>query len=271
MPELPEVETIARCLRPLLLGRAVLDVRIAWPGAVDRPAPADFTARLPGQRVDSVERRGKYLLLALGRKSGPADTLLIHLRMSGRLSLVSAAEPPPKHLRVCFVLDDGRELRFVDTRKFGRLYLVSDPAEIVGRLGPEPLADDFSADDLRRLCAGRARAIKPLLLEQTFIAGVGNIYADEALFRAGIDPRRSANSLDRERVGRLYVGLRAVLRQAIEHQGADLGDGVYGQGSQREHLQVYGREGKPCFACNTTIEKIRLSQRGTHFCPRCQT
>ncbi len=271
MPELPEVETIVRSLRQPLVGRTFADVEVSWSRTVATPSPAELAARLPGQRVEAIGRRGKYLVFSLSRGRELADTLLIHLKMSGWLRLAPADEPVHKHVRAILSLDDGRQLRFRDMRKFGRLYLVADPDEVVGHLGPEPLAKDFSPAELGRLLQKRSRQIKPLLLDQTFLAGVGNIYADESLFRAGLDPRRRANSLSEPEIERLYHGVCQVLSQAIKHGGTDLGNGVYRRGSHREQLRVYGRTEEPCLVCGTPISRIRLGQRSTHFCPRCQT
>jgi formamidopyrimidine-DNA glycosylase len=264
VPELPEVETTAHRLAPDLVGCTITAVRLDW--ARHTPDPDLLCSLLPGRKVTHVGRRGKFIVIALD----PSDrTLLIHLRMSGRLSIVPARTEPDPYAHTVLALEDGRELRFSDTRKFGQLYLPADPEEILARLGPEPLSPEFTPAWLAEALAGRRRAIKPLLLEQTFVAGLGNIYTDEVLFRAGIDPRRPANSLDEGEVDRLHGAIRGVLREAIDHQGTSL-DWVYPEGGMEDRLQVYGRAGEPCVCCRTTIERIVLGQRGTHFCPSCQ-
>ncbi len=264
MPELPEVETTVRLLRPELVGRTFTAVQLDW--LRHTPDPEALRMLLPGRRVIGLSRRGKFLVFALL----PADrTLLIHLRMSGRLEVVPRDAPPDRHAHTVLGLDDDRELRFSDTRKFGQLYLPSDPAEVLGKLGPEPLSAAFTAGWLAEQAAKRRRAIKPLLLEQTFLAGLGNIYTDEALHRAGVDPRRPANSLTRPEVNSLHAAIRATLQEAIDHQGTSF-DWVYPDGGMQERLRVYGRGGNPCVTCGTPVERITLGQRGTHFCPQCQ-
>lgn len=270
MPELPEVETIACELQSCLIGRAITAVEIHWPRTIATPSPAEFKRRLSGQTVQGVGRRGKFLLVRL---SGGA-TLLIHLRMSGRLLLASPESSPEKHVRVAFFLDDGSVLYFQDTRKFGRMWLVDDPQLVLRKLGPEPLSDDFTLETFTRLIAKRSGRLKPLLLNQSFLAGLGNIYADEALFRARLHPCRRANSLDEAEITRLYHAIRQVLGEAITRQGTTF-DGSYqrvdgSSGDFQHSLRVYQRTGEPCQNCGTAIERITLGGRGTHFCPRCQ-
>jgi formamidopyrimidine-DNA glycosylase len=230
----------------------------------------EFQERIAGRQVMSVGRRGKYLLIGLD-----AGHLLIHLKMSGRLSVAPAGEPLDKHTHTVFDLDDGRQLRFQDTRKFGRVYLVDEIDEVTGKLGPEPLADDFTVDDFCRLLALRSGRLKSLLLNQQFLAGIGNIYADEALFAAQLHPLRRADSLTPNEQARLYEAIRAVLQRAIEDHGTTLGDGGYvdawGQtGAYQERIAVYGRQGAACFSCRTTIERMVIGGRSTHYCPTCQ-
>jgi formamidopyrimidine-DNA glycosylase len=271
MPELPEVETVARGLRASLVGRTIVGVGVRWARSVVPPDPAAFVRRLTGQTVADVGRRGKWVVIALAG----GGTLLIHLRMSGRL-VVGAGEPSDdRHLRVLFSLDDGRRLRFFDQRKFGRLVLTSDPQQVLGDLGPEPLGDDLTAARLGEMLARRRGRIKPLLLNQRFLAGLGNIYADEALWRAGIHPLRQADTLVSAEVRRLHRGIRAVLRAAIEGGGTTLPDAGYQRVDGRSgefagQLSVYGRAGQPCPRCGTDVERIKVSQRGTHLCSRCQ-
>ena len=271
MPELPEVETVARGLHTLLVGRTITGVDVRWARSVVPPDPAVFARRLADQTVASVGRRAKWVVIKLDG----GDTLLVHLRMSGRLVIGMGESADDRHLRVAFALDDGAWLRFFDQRKFGRLVLVSDPQEVLGDLGPEPLEDGFTAIRLGEMLARRRGRIKPLLLNQRFLAGLGNIYTDEALWQAGVHPLRRADTLTAAEVRRLHEGIRAVLQAAIESGGTTLPDAGYQQADGRwgefaVQLAVYGRAGQPCLRCGVGVERIRVSQRGTHFCPCCQ-
>ena len=279
MPELPEVETVARGLHAALVGHTIVDVKVLWARSVESSDPDTFARRLSGQIVAGVGRRGKWLTIALAGN----DTLLVHLRMSGQLvveTLASSVEPSEacldsRHLRAVFLLDDGRRLSFVDARKFGRLWLGSDPAEVLGGLGPEPLADEFTAEGLAQALGQRRGHIKPLLLDQRFLAGLGNIYTDETLWRARIHPLRQANTLTPAETRRLHAVIQAVLRAAIAGGGTTLADETYRQadgqaGGFAGHLAVYGRAGEACLRCGATVERITIGQRSTHFCPRCQ-
>jgi formamidopyrimidine-DNA glycosylase len=271
MPELPEVETVARGLRASLVGRTIVDVEVHWVRSITAPEPAAFAQRLKGQTVADVGRRGKWIAIALN----DGDTLLVHLRMTGQLLLDSGDRSDDQYARVLFLLDDGRRLRFSDTRKFGRIVLTADPDEVLGELGPEPLADDFTAVRLGELLAGRRGRIKPLLLDQRFLAGLGNIYASEALWRASVHPLRRADSLSPAEVQRLHEALRSVLRAAIAEGGTTLADAAYQQtngqpGEFARKLAVYGREGEPCPRCGMEIERIKVGQRSTYLCPHCQ-
>ncbi len=265
MPELPEVETIVRGLE--ITGQRILRVRVLWPGSV-RPSPDQFVHRLEGQRVVGVGRRGKWLKVSLSE----GDSLLIHLRMSGRLLFGRDTHP---HTRVVLELEDGRHLCFEDPRKFGRMVLTRHPEHLLDSLGPEPLSEGFTADLLGEMLAVRRGRLKPLLLNQRFLAGLGNIYTDQALWEAGIHPLRRANTLSAEEVARLHRAIQDVLRRAIERSGTTLNDGGYvradGQpGRFASLLTVYGRAGEPCPRCSTPIVRIRVGGRGTHLCPRCQ-
>ena len=270
MPELPEVETVVRGLREPLLGRRITGAWLDWPNSLVFPAPDEFLAALPGESFRKLGRRGKYILAELDHA-----TLIIHLKMTGRLYVapIGAEHEADRWVHFRFGLDDGRELRFSDARKFGRVYLVPDAARIVGALGPEPLADDFSFEAFQARLAGRSGILKPLLLNQAFVAGIGNIYADEALHRAGLHPLRAANSLSEEEQRRLYVGVREALAEGVLRQGASIRwyrkpDGT--QGTSQETFRAYGRTGQPCPVCGTPIERIVVGQRATHFCPTCQ-
>jgi len=270
MPELPEVETIARDLRRAKLpGQTFTSVQVFWARTVACPDEASFRARLTGQTVAAVARRGKFLRLDL---SG-TETLLIHLRMTGRLYLAPAAEAAMPHLRVSFDLGDGRQLRFHDMRKFGRMYLTADPDSILGKLGPEPLDETFRAGDLQNLLAGRKMMLKPLLLDQRLIAGIGNIYADEALFLAGLHPQRHASTLSPAEGAALFHALRQVFTLALENRGTTLDDyrTVTGKpGENQDSLQVFRQTGQPCPRCGQPIERLVVGGRGTHICPHCQ-
>jgi formamidopyrimidine-DNA glycosylase len=270
MPELPEVEYVARQLRAAMEGRTVVAAEVRWSKAISVPAVEEFCAALRGQRVVGVSRRAKHLLVALES----AGTLVIHRRMTGNLTLVpSGAEP--LYTRVRFALDDGRDLIFSDPRKFGRIALLA-PDELeaaLGALGPEPLEDAFTPEVLAERLAGRGRALKALLLDQTVIAGLGNIYADEALYRARLHPTRAAASLTQAEVAALCWGIRDALRTGLEHGGTTFGrhrDAYDEAGTNVDHLDVYRRTGQPCRRCGTAIVRIAVAQRGTHFCPRCQ-
>ncbi len=270
MPELPEVEMVARGLRAPLTGRRVQGLWSDWPRVMHSPPTEEFAARIDGQVFRAVSRRGKFLLCALD-----SETLIVHLRMTGRL-YVAANEKQVEadrwvHFRL--QLDEGLQLRFSDARKFGRVWLTADPATVTSALGPEPLSRHFTSRWLRNRLQSRSRAIKPLLLDQGFLAGVGNIYADEALNRARIHPLRPANSLGEAEANALHRALRAALRAGIEHEGASINwyrkpDGS--RGESQSNFRVYGRNGEPCPRCATPVVKSVVAQRGTHFCPRCQ-
>ena len=274
MPELPEVETTVRDLAPALFGRRITGAQVLWPRTVAAPYPDEFAARAAGQSFVRFDRRAKFILLHLDG----GDCLIVHLRMTGRLRVVPAGEAPSPYTRVAFGLDDGSSLHFDDARKFGRMWLVDDPGAVLSKLGPELVGEGFSADVLARALAGRRAAVKALLLDQRIAAGVGNIYADEALFAAGIDPRRPAGSLTVDEIARLRDALVAVLEDAIAAGGSSLGassaqnylrpDGS--RGEYREKHQVYQRTGQPCLTCGTPIERAVIAQRSTHFCPHCQ-
>ncbi|MBN1977652.1 MAG: bifunctional DNA-formamidopyrimidine glycosylase/DNA-(apurinic or apyrimidinic site) lyase [Anaerolineae bacterium] len=271
MPELPEVETVARGLRATLPGRTITAVKVLWARSVVPLKPNAFARRLAGQTITGVGRRGKWIVMSLSK----GDTLLIHLRMSGRLLVEAEDCLDSRHLRAVFLLDDGRRLSFVDQRKFGRLHLTDDPGQVLKALGPEPLSDAFTAERLTETLKRRKGRIKPLLLNQRFLAGLGNIYADESLWRARIHPLRSADTLTPAEVRRLHEAIRAVLAAAIASGGTTLDDEAYRQadgqpGEFLGKLVVYGREGQPCPRCKQIIERIVVGQRGTHFCPSCQ-
>jgi formamidopyrimidine-DNA glycosylase len=270
MPELPEVETIARNLRrgadgvPALPGRVIRRAILRWPGHIGQPSVGTFRRRIAGRIILDVQRRGKYLVFPLD-----CGTLLIHLKMTGDLVLSAARSTRDPFERTVFVLDGGRELRFNDARKFGRVYLVDDPSEVLGALGPEPLSRSFTPGSLAERLAGRHRFLKPLLLDQRFLAGLGNIYADEALHRARLHPLRRSDTLTQEEAYRLWKGIRGALRQGLRHNGASL-DWVYRGGGFQHHFRVYQRAGKPCPTCGTLVVRSVIGQRAAHYCPSCQ-
>ncbi len=271
MPELPEVETTAADLRPLLTGRRFTDAHVSWPRTLAEPDPMSLAERMRDRQIIDVGRRGKYLLIHLD--SG--DTLIVHLRMTGHLAVVPVGSPAlaDAHLRAWFDLAGGDHLIFTDARKFGRVWLVDDLARVVGKLGPEPLDWTFTAEVLAGRLQGRRTAIKAVLLDQTVVAGVGNIYADEALFRAGIHPLRRAASLTAGETAALRDAIRAVMTESIDQRGTLLRDyrTPYGaDGAFQERLRVYQQTGRPCPRCGAAIERIRVTQRSTHFCPQCQ-
>jgi len=269
MPELPEVETIVNQLRPHLRGRRIETVWVGWERIVDRPSVPEFRQLLRGQTFAGALRRGKFLLFPLL----DGDHLLIHLRMTGSLLLKTPGEEPDRHTHAVLTLDDGQRLHYRDVRKFGRLYLVQDPEEVVGSLGPEPLAPEFGAAQLGERLAGRRAAIKSLLLDQRIVAGLGNIYVDEALFRSGIHPLRVGGSIRADELDALHLAVRNVLSEAIAHGGSTVQDyrSSWGEsGRFQEQLRVFRRQGEACPRCGTVLERIRVGGRGTHFCPRCQ-
>jgi formamidopyrimidine-DNA glycosylase len=271
MPELPEVETVARELRPLLIGREFASARVLWPRTIAEPDPESFALRVAGQRIVDISRRGKYILSTL--VSG--DTLIVHLRMTGRLSVapIDSPELAETHVRAVLYLAGGDVLVFNDARKFGRIWLVPDANSVIGKLGPEPLAWDFTPDVLASRLRTRRTSLKALLLDQTIVAGVGNIYADEALHLAGLHPLRSGAGLNDEEVTRLHAAIQNVLTDAIGERGTTLRDyrPPYSmQGAYQDHLQVYQQTDRPCPRCGAPIQRIRVTQRSTHYCPHCQ-
>jgi formamidopyrimidine-DNA glycosylase len=264
MPELPEVETIARYLRPSLLGRKVISAQLLWPRTLAAPSLAQFHDRISGQTIQEVRRRGKFVILMLS-----TDALLIHLRMSGDLRVEADVGAVRVHDRLILTLDDGMRLAFEDTRKFGRAWLVEDPASVTASLGPEPMEDSFTADLLYWALQSRRRILKSLLLDQAFIAGLGNIYTDESLYRARLHPLTPSRSVSIEQAQALWQAIRETLLDGIRLNGASI-DWVYRGGDFQNHFRVYQRTGQPCLQCGGTIERILVGQRGTHFCPVCQ-
>lgn len=280
MPELPEVETVARDLRRLVLGATISGARVSWPRTLRTHDPATFAAGVTGRRVEAVGRRAKLVVVTL---SG-GRALTVHLKMTGQLFVLPAIVPIDPYERLAILLDDGREIRFRDIRKFGRVGLYErDPAtgELVegeeGRPlfrhhGPEPLEAAFTLQAFRERLHGRRGRLKTLLVDQAFVAGIGNIYADEALWRARLHPLRSAASLRPADERRLYAAIREILAEAIERRGSSIDDYTApdGDGGMQERLDVYQRTGQACPRCGRAVRRIVIGQRASHFCSWCQ-
>ncbi|MFC2006912.1 bifunctional DNA-formamidopyrimidine glycosylase/DNA-(apurinic or apyrimidinic site) lyase [Chloroflexota bacterium] len=269
MPELPEVETTKNELSPHIVGRRVTDVALFWTGIVRQLASDTFCSRLIGQRITRVTRRGKYLVLDL---SG-GEFLVFHLKMTGSLLLAGSTADLPKYIRAIICLDDGTSLFFRDPRKFGVMRLVRDIDIIVGELGPEPLETNFTSQLLASRLKQRTAPLKALLIDQNLIAGIGNMYADEALFASRIHPLRTVGSLSRDDIKRLHTAIRKVLRLGISNKGASTDtyirpDGTLG--TAHFQFKVAHRGGEACPNCGTSIERITVRNRGTYFCPKCQ-
>jgi formamidopyrimidine-DNA glycosylase len=264
MPELPEVETIARTLRPALIGKTILSVDLRWARTLAAPSPRSFIKKIIGQRIESISRRAKFLDIRLSDLH-----FILHLRMSGDLLVVLGGYLPAKHDRLVARLSEDSCLVFSDPRKFGRVWLVEDPADVFGDLGVEPLSADFSPEWLFSALHQRRRQLKPLLLDQTFLAGMGNIYTDEALHLAKLHPLSPSDMVTKKQARGLWQAILEVLEEGIRRNGASI-DWVYRGGDFQNHFRVYGRTGEPCPVCKTPIERITVGQRGTHFCPHCQ-
>lgn len=270
MPELPEVETIVRDLARLLPGSTLRGVEVLRPDLIDGDTPEGFAGKVRGRRIAGVTRRAKNIVIDLG-----GGRLLVNLGMTGRLLVTRAKDEEPTHLGVRFSLDRGRELRYHDVRRFGRLWTMTEEEWRAwdGALGVEPLSGDFSDGWLRENAARSRVAIKTWLMDQARVVGVGNIYASEALFRAGVDPRRPANALAPEELARVREGVRQVLREAIEHRGTtflDYRDARGEEGAFAARLRVYDREGQPCTVCTSPVRRVVQGGRSTFFCPSCQ-
>jgi formamidopyrimidine-DNA glycosylase len=274
MPELPEVQTVVNDLNDAdIVGVTIRSAGVFWPRTVAEPSPRLFCRRLKGQNFTGIRRRGKYLVFEVS----DGHTMLLHLRMSGRLHLVAADIPRHKHEHVIVSFDDGRQLRFHDTRKFGRLHLLKDPERILDRLGIEPLAPGFTVTALAGCLEHRKRLLKPLLLDQTCIAGLGNIYVDEALWESGLHPCRLAVSLSKTEIKALHRTIPRVLKRGLKNLGTTLGTGkgnfysvANRRGRNKDLLSVFRRTGHPCPRCESPIERIIVGQRSTHICSNCQ-
>jgi formamidopyrimidine-DNA glycosylase len=281
MPELPEVETVARGLRLSILGRRILSVTLGKTDFIDDPAALE--QYLPGRQIEAVERYGKFMLLRLSPVQAAASvsengdaaraSLLVHLGMTGQLAPSPAAQPHAKHTHVCMLLDDGRELRYTDPRRFGRMAYLTEAslAEELTAFGADPL--EVSAEEFAARIGSRNARIKALLLDQSILRGVGNIYADESLWRAKIHPARVGASLSKKEMATLRKVLQDILQKAIVLRGSSISDFLDANGEPGEyqqHHRVYGREGKRCYRCRTTIRRVIVAGRSSHFCPKCQ-
>lgn len=280
MPELPEVETVVRDLRPQLTGRRIQTIQLSRdPAALARvirhPTPRAFARRLKGQTIETVHRRGKYIVMSL---QNHGSQFVVHLGMTGHLRVWEPEEAAVKHTHFRALLSSGLELRYDDARQFGRLLLGTE-AELVearafpARLGPEPIHGDLTEAEFERLVRARRRPVKSALLDQSFLAGVGNIYADEACFRAGIRPSRWTHRLTARERRALYASIQEVLENSIAARGSSIINYVdaFGlRGSNQEKLLVYGRGGEPCLRCGTPLQATRLAGRGTVYCRQCQ-
>ncbi len=274
MPELPEVETIIRELKKIIINKKIVEIKVHEAMVIGYPDNEQrFIDDLKGQKIINISRRGKYIVMSLDREM----KLVIHLRMSGKLLIKDSSQKYNKHSHVIFKLNNGQDLRFNTIRKFSRVYLVKNSCmENAGglvNLGPEPLSDNFTLKDFKSLFKGRRAFIKSLLLNQKFLAGMGNIYTDEALFRAGIKPDRKANTLTDKKISALYSAIKEVLRDGINYGGTSFSDYVNTMGHEgdfQKQLMVYQREGEDCLKCGCKIVKDKLCGRSTHYCPHCQ-
>lgn len=264
MPELPEVETFVRSLRPELVGRTILAANLLWKRTLAAPSPPEFAGQITGQKINGLTRRAKYLHLEL-----TGLHLFIHLRMSGDLCMRPLPHTPAPHDRLILELSDGRALIFNDARKFGRAWLTAHPEDVTGHLGPEPFDPAFTPEVLHANLHQRRRQMKALLLDQGFLAGLGNIYTDEALHLSGVHPLRLSDTISPAEAEGLHQAIQTVLLTGIKNNGASI-DWVYRGGNFQNYFRVYGRAGQPCPVCGTAIKRIVASQRGTHFCPNCQ-
>ena len=267
MPELPEVETIKNELSPHVIGRRFTNVIVCDAKPVKRPSVDEFRREVIGQNISRLERRGKYLIFRLSSD----NVLIIHLKMTGTLLL--NPEQTDRYARVVFNLDDGSQLVFTDRRRLGALWLLENEQAVIGKLGPEPLAPEFTVETLAERLHKRQAPIKAVLLDQGFIAGIGNMYADEALFAAKIHPLRKANSLSTQEIRKLHKAIVDVLRSAIDNKGASVDtykrpDGRLG--TAHDNFNVAHRGGKLCPVCGTPIQRLAVRNRGSYFCPKCQ-
>ena len=288
MPELPEVETIVRDLKKNgLEGRVIKDVKVLWPRTAATSPPGIFREKLIGKKITGLSRRAKFIVIQLNQgqvRNGPEDLslsqawLLVHLRMTGRLDLFPSADAVDPYVRMSVLLDDGRELRFKDIRKFGRWYFYEKEPPQFSTLGPEPLSPEFTLAAFLRRVRPHSRRLKPLLLDQTVVAGLGNIYVDESLWEARLHPLSRPDRLKEDRLQALHQAIIKVLQTGVRNAGTTLGTNelnYYSVGKRRgrnqDALKVFRRTGEPCPACSSKIVRIVVGQRSTHLCPKCQT
>ncbi|MER2063037.1 MAG: DNA-formamidopyrimidine glycosylase [Alkalibacterium sp.] len=272
MPELPEVENVRKGLRQLITGKTITRVRVLWGNIIKDPSVTEFIHKIEGQKIEDIQRRGKFLLFILSK-----DVMISHLRMEGKYRLEKTSVPLTKHTHVIFKLDTEEELRYLDVRKFGKMSLIekeklsSHPS--LKDLGPEPTEESLETAHLVEAFKKTGRPIKACLLDQTIVAGIGNIYADEILYDAYVHPEKKGNELNSKEIKRLRDSIVSIMNNAVEKGGTTIRTyaNAYGvQGSYQDELLVYGKTGDRCPRCGDTIEKIKVVQRGTHICPRCQ-
>ncbi|SES94370.1 DNA-formamidopyrimidine glycosylase [Paenibacillus sp. NFR01] len=273
MPELPEVETVKRTLNTLITGKQIQSVTVRLPRIIQRPDDVQaFAVLLEGRRILEIARRGKFLRFVMD-----GLVMVSHLRMEGRYGLYTSGEPLDKHTHVIFHFTDGTELRYTDVRQFGTMHLFQPGEDLelapLKKLGQEPLDPLFTAERFKEIVGAKGTKIKPLLLNQEYIVGIGNIYVDESLHRAGIHPEETAKSITPDRLDRLHAAIVATLSESVKVGGSSVKSYVNGQGESgnyQHQLLVYGRSGEPCTVCGTMIEKTVVGGRGTHYCPVCQ-
>ena len=282
MPELPEVETVRRGLNNVTSKHTIEQVEVLYPRSIGSPSPDEFVEGLKGYTIRTWNRRGKYLIAQLTQSTSASTEIShlgVHLRMTGQLLWVSPDDPLPKHTRVRLLMSQGTELRFVDQRTFGQMWWIAPSQGVesvmtgLQKLGPEPFSEDFSRPYFQNALKNRKRPIKNALLDQSIVAGVGNIYADEALFLSGIRPTTFCETLTRPQIGKLHQAVREVLQNSIDAGGTTFSHftGVMGvNGNYGGQAWVYGRKQKPCKVCESEIAQIKLAGRSAHFCPQCQ-
>ena len=273
MPELPEVENVKNGLNRLIAGKVIVDARVLWPNIIREPSVSDFKNRIINQKILSIQRQGKFLLFMM------TDYVMIsHLRMEGKYRLEESEVPYTKHTHVIFNLDSGEELRYLDVRKFGKMSLVRKEDlhlhASIRNLGPEPTHASLTTKHLVHALAKTERPIKACLLDQRIVAGIGNIYADEILFDAFIHPERKGKTLSETEIDQLKESIIEVMTRAVEKGGTTIrtySNALGDEGSYQSYLKVYGKNGQPCPRCQHIIQKIKVAQRGTHYCPNCQS
>jgi formamidopyrimidine-DNA glycosylase len=272
MPELPEVHTIVTELNPDISNKTISDICVYWEKSLFKILPMDFIQKVKNQKILKISRRGKNIVIQLENVF-----MIIHLKMSGKLLYFKNRKAIDKHERVRFILDDGYFFSFNDVRKFGKIYLTKNIEDFFKNLGVEPLEQNFTKKYLKTVLEKKSICIKPFLLDQKYIVGIGNIYADEALFLAKINPQKKCRDLDDQNISNLHTAIIRVLKSGIENKGTSLGVGKSNyvnakneSGSNQNNLLVYSKENKPCINCSSLIKRIKLSGRSTHFCPICQ-